>query len=123
MGSWHGGWAWEPTAWCLREFGHTAYAPTYPAIWPGVSRVGVTHDDYVAAVARFITQRDLRNVILVGHSFGGSVVSRVSQLIPERLKRLVFHTAFVVAVVRRSPAARCRPTMRTSPGWMRSLRP
>jgi pimeloyl-ACP methyl ester carboxylesterase len=38
----------------------------------------------------------LRDVILVGHSFGGSVVSRVSQKIPGRLKRLVFHTAFVV---------------------------
>ena len=24
-GSWHGGWAWEPTAWCLRELGHTVY--------------------------------------------------------------------------------------------------
>jgi pimeloyl-ACP methyl ester carboxylesterase len=40
--------------------------------------------------------RDLRSVVLVGHSFGGSVVSRVSQVIPERLKRLVFHAAFVV---------------------------
>ena len=96
-GSWHGGWAWEPTAWCLRELGHTAYAPTYPGHWPGVSRAGITHDDYVVAVTRFITQRDLRDVILVGHSFGGSVISRVSQVIPERLRRLVFHTAFVVA--------------------------
>src|SRR5260370_12420252 len=41
-------------------------------------------------------RRELRDVILVGHSFGGPVVSRVSQKIPGRLKRLVFHTAFVV---------------------------
>jgi pimeloyl-ACP methyl ester carboxylesterase len=47
-------------------------------------------------VADFIEQRDLRDIVLVGHSFGGSVVSRVSQEIPDRLKRLVFHTAFVV---------------------------
>ena len=40
-GSWHGGWAWEPTAWCLRELGHTAYAPTYPGHRPGASRAGV----------------------------------------------------------------------------------
>ena len=95
-GSWHGGWAWEPTAWCLRELGHTVYTPTYPGHWPGVNRAGVTHDDYVRAVTDFIEHRDLRDVILVGHSFGGSVVSRVSQVIPDRLKRLVFHTAFVV---------------------------
>ena len=90
-GSWHGGWAWEPTAWCLRELGHTVYAPTYPGHWPGVNRAGITHDDYVRAVTDFIEQRDLRDVVLVGHSFGGSVVSRVSQEIPGRLKRLVFH--------------------------------
>ena len=48
------------------------------------------------SVVDFIEGRDLRDVVLVGHSFGGSVVSRVSQEIPERLARLVFHTAFVV---------------------------
>jgi pimeloyl-ACP methyl ester carboxylesterase len=96
-GSWHGGWAWEPSAWCLRELGHRAYAPTYPGHLPGAPRRGVRHDDYVSSVVRFIESRDLREVVLVGHSFGGSVVSRASQLIPERLKRLVFHTAFVLA--------------------------
>jgi pimeloyl-ACP methyl ester carboxylesterase len=95
-GSWHGGWAWEPTAWCLRELGHTAYAPTYPGHQAGTPRAGITHDDYVSAVVRFMVGRDLSSVVLVGHSFGGSVVSRVPQVIPERLKRLVFHTAFVV---------------------------
>jgi pimeloyl-ACP methyl ester carboxylesterase len=95
-GSWHGGWAWEPTAWCLREIGHAAYAPTYPGHLPGADRAGIRHDDYVAAVTSFITSRDLHDVVLVGHSFGGTVVSRVAQVIPERLKRLVFHTAFVV---------------------------
>jgi pimeloyl-ACP methyl ester carboxylesterase len=96
-GSWHGGWAWEPSAWCLRELGHTVYTPTYPGHQPGASRAGITHDDYVAAVTGFIERRDLRDVILVGHSFGGSVVSRCAQKTPGRLKRLVFHTAFVVA--------------------------
>jgi pimeloyl-ACP methyl ester carboxylesterase len=95
-GSWHGGWAWEPTAWCLRELGQEAFAPTYPGHLPGASRKGIRHDDYVNAVTGFIESRDLRDVVLVGHSFGGSVVSRVSQLVPERLKRLVFHTALVV---------------------------
>jgi pimeloyl-ACP methyl ester carboxylesterase len=95
-GSWHGGWAWEPTAWSLRELGHEVYAPTYPGHLPGAARAGIRHRDYVAAVVDFIDGRDLRDVVLVGHSFGGSVVSRVSQEIPDRLKRLVFHTAFVV---------------------------
>lgn len=95
-GSWHGGWAWEPVAWCLRERGHTAHAPTYPGHQPGANRRGIRHDDYVDAVVAFVEGLDLRDVVMVGHSFGGSVISRVSQRIPERIKRLVFHTAFVV---------------------------
>jgi pimeloyl-ACP methyl ester carboxylesterase len=54
------------------------------------------HDDYVAAVTAFVEHLDLRDVVLVGHSFGGSVISRAFQRIPDRIKRLVFHTAFVV---------------------------
>ncbi len=95
-GSWHGGWAWEPVAWCLRELGHEAHTPTYPGHRPGDNRSGIRHDDYVSAVTSYIEARDLRDVVLVGHSFGGSVVSRASQVVAERLKRLVFHTAFVV---------------------------
>lgn len=95
-GSWHGGWAWEPVAWCLRELGHRAHTPTYPGHLPGASRTGIRHDDYVAAIRSYLEGQDLRDVVLVGHSFGGSVVSRVSQEVPERCKRLVFHTAFVV---------------------------
>ncbi len=95
-GSWHGGWAWEPVAWCLRELGHRVHAPTYPGHHAGADRRGIRHDDYVASVERFLEGRDLRDVVLVGHSFGRSVVSRVSQKVPDRLKRLVFHTAFVV---------------------------
>jgi hypothetical protein len=62
-GSWHGGWAWEPTAWCLRELGHEAYAPTYPGHQPGASRAGVRHQDYVRSVVDFIEGRDLRDVV------------------------------------------------------------
>jgi len=89
-GSWHGGWAWEPTAWCLRELGHTVYTPTYPGHWPGVSRAGITHDDYVRAVTDFIERRDLRDVILVGHSYGGMVITGVADRAADRVGRLVF---------------------------------
>ena len=67
-----------------------------PGDRPGDNRSGIRHDDYVSAVTSYIEAGDLRDVVLVGHSFGGSVVSRASQVVAERLKRLVFHTAFVV---------------------------
>ena len=82
--------------WALRERGHRAYAPTFPGHTAGASRRGIRHDDYVTAVSTFVEHLNLRDIVLVGHSFGGSVISRAFQRIPDRIKRLVFHTAFVV---------------------------
>jgi pimeloyl-ACP methyl ester carboxylesterase len=44
----------------------------------------------------FLIDNDLRDVVLVGHSFGGTVISRAAPLCAERLRRLVFWNAFVL---------------------------
>ena len=96
-GSWHGGWAWQAVARHLEAEGHRAYAPTLPGHEPGANRVGLRHDDYVAAVVAYIKKHDLHNVILVGHSFGGTVISRVVEFLTNNIKGLIFLDAFVLA--------------------------
>src|SRR5215813_14144656 len=96
-GSWHGGWAWQSVARQLASKGHRAYAPTLPGHEPGASRVGITHQDYVDAVITYLKQHNLNEVVMVGHSFGGSVISRVAQYLPKQIKQLVFLDAFVLA--------------------------
>jgi pimeloyl-ACP methyl ester carboxylesterase len=96
-GSWCGGWAWEAVTRHLEDRGHQADAPTLAGHGPGAQRVGITHRNCVDSVVSYITQHDLRDVILVGHSFGGSVISRVVQYLPTRIKRLIFLNAFVLA--------------------------
>lgn len=95
----HGAWGdssyWDKTAERLREMGHAVYNPNLPGHGQDTNKK-VTHDDYVKSVATFIKKRDLKNIILVGHSFGGSVISRVAEQIPDRIKRLVYMDAFVV---------------------------
>jgi pimeloyl-ACP methyl ester carboxylesterase len=54
----------------------------------------VTHEQYVASVLRAL-EAEPEPVVLVGHSFGGSVISRVAELRPERCRRLVYYSAFV----------------------------
>jgi pimeloyl-ACP methyl ester carboxylesterase len=54
----------------------------------------VTHEQYVASVLR-THEAEPEPVVLVGHSFGGSVISRVAELRPERCRRLVYYSAFV----------------------------
>jgi pimeloyl-ACP methyl ester carboxylesterase len=96
-GTWHGGWAWQGVIRHLEARGHHAYAPTLIGHSPADERVGITHSDCVDSVVSFIRRHDLREVILVGHSFGGSVISRVVEYLPDRIKRLIFLDAFVLA--------------------------
>ncbi len=55
----------------------------------------VTLEDCGKAVAADIVQRDLTDVVLVGHSFGGDTVPRVMELVPERIRRVVLLSAVV----------------------------
>ncbi|AIQ73788.1 MULTISPECIES: alpha/beta hydrolase [Paenibacillus] len=94
----HGSWAtagfWDQTAAALRSLGHTVYTPEY-AGHGGDKNNNVTHAQITQSVVDFIKQKDLKDIILLGHSFGGSVIQTVSQQVPDRIKRLVFFDAFV----------------------------
>ncbi|QRP43181.1 alpha/beta fold hydrolase [Amycolatopsis sp. FDAARGOS 1241] len=93
-GSWHDGSLWEPVASVLRGRGHEVHTPTVAGHGPGVPK-DVTHDDCVHSIVNAIAAADLHDVVLLGHSFGGTVIARVAEEIPERLKRLIFWNAFV----------------------------
>ncbi|UHA73207.1 alpha/beta hydrolase [Paenibacillus sp. 481] len=95
-GAWGDGSYWHKTAEALRRAGHQVYTPTLPGHGTDPHK-NVTHANYVDAVVDYITQRNLHNIVLVGHSFGGTVISKVAERIPDRIKRLVFMNAFVLA--------------------------
>ena len=84
-GSWHGGWAWQAVIRCLSEQGYGAHAPTLAGHGPGAMRLGVTHQQCGDSVVTYIRQRGLEDVILVGHSFGGTVVQKVAEQVPNRI--------------------------------------
>jgi len=95
-GTWHGGWAWDAVIRELSGKGHRAHAPTLAGHGPGVARQGITHQDCVASVVAYIDQQGLEDVILVGHSFGGTVVQKLAELLPGRIRRTVFLDALVL---------------------------
>jgi pimeloyl-ACP methyl ester carboxylesterase len=95
-GSWHGGWAWQGVVRQLSKRGHRAQAPTLPGHGPRASRVGISHRDCVRGVASYIQEQRLEDVILVGHSFGGSVIQKVAEEIPSLIKRTIFLDALIV---------------------------
>jgi pimeloyl-ACP methyl ester carboxylesterase len=95
-GSWHGGWAWKAVSGWLFDQGHVAHAPTLAGHGPGAKRLGITHRDCVTSVVSYFEQHRLEDVILVGHSFGGTVVQKVAEQLPDRIARIVFLDALIL---------------------------
>ncbi|MEH7309072.1 alpha/beta hydrolase [Neobacillus drentensis] len=95
----HGSWAdahfWDGVAAVLRSRGHAVYTPEYAGHGKDPNK-HVTHAMITKSVVDFITKLNLRNFVLVGHSFGGTVVQKVAEQVPDRIKRLVFWDAFVL---------------------------
>ena len=94
-GSWHDGTLWGPVAEKLRADGHEVETPTIAGHGQGVDKA-VTHEDCVRSITDFIVERDLTDVVLLGHSFGGTIIAKVAEQIPDRLRRLIFWNAFVL---------------------------
>jgi pimeloyl-ACP methyl ester carboxylesterase len=93
-GSWHDGSLWKPVADALDVAGHRVTTPTIAGHGKDADK-DVSHDDCVRSIVEHIVDGDLDDVVLVGHSFGGTVIARVAGEIPERIRRLVFWNAFV----------------------------
>ncbi|WP_269814825.1 alpha/beta fold hydrolase [Nocardia aurea] len=96
-GAWHGGWVWEKVEQKLRAAGHAVHAPTLTGVSDRAHllspSVGLsTHIRDIVALAEAY---DLHDVVLVGHSYAGQVVTGVADRIPDRIARRVYLDAFV----------------------------
>ena len=92
-----GGWFWGRVAPLLRKSGHEVHTPTLTGLGErahlATPAVGLeTHVQDLEAVLRY---EDLRRVVLVGHSYGGMVITALAERVPERLARLVYFDALV----------------------------
>ncbi|MFQ5400598.1 MAG: alpha/beta hydrolase [Anaerolineae bacterium] len=96
-GSWHTGEAWHKVEKILTARGTTVYAPTLSGMAsmanPGGPDVGLT--THIDDIVRLIETKDLTDVILVGHSYSGIVITGVADRLPERVSQLVYLDAFI----------------------------
>jgi pimeloyl-ACP methyl ester carboxylesterase len=99
-GAWHGGWAWRPVAQELRAAGCQVLTPTLPGLHDGDDPTAHSLADVIDYVAEYVAERDLRDVTLVGHSWGGYVIAGAAPKIAPRLRKVVFWSAFVPAADR-----------------------
>ena len=98
-GAWSGGWAWKKMRSLLAAGGHKVFTVTYTGLGERAHLVHpmVDLETHIQDVLSVIECEDLHDVILVGHSYGGMVVTGVGDRVPERIRHLVYVDAFVPA--------------------------
>jgi pimeloyl-ACP methyl ester carboxylesterase len=123
-----GGWVWRKLAPILRAGGHEVYTPTLTGVGDRAHLLaaGVDLSRHIADVVGLLFYEDLAGVVLVGHSYGGMVITGVAALASERLKQLVYLDAYVPADGQNEvdlwPAA-MRAEIETDEAAVRGLRP
>ncbi len=96
-GAYVGGWIWNKLAPLLRAAGHEAFTPTLTGLG---ERVHLGHPDidlhtHITDVVNVLEFEDLHNVVLVGWSYGGMVITGAADRVPNRLAQLVYLDATV----------------------------
>jgi pimeloyl-ACP methyl ester carboxylesterase len=91
-GGGHGGWCYQRVARLLRGAGHEVYTPTLTGLGERSHLLSpdVDLDLHIRDVVALLHYEDLRDVILVGHSYGGMVITGVGDRAPDRIGRIVY---------------------------------
>src|SRR5262245_19424255 len=96
-GAWGGAWAFKKVEALIREKNFQVYRPQLTGQGDRVhlARPDIGLSTHIDDVVNMILYEDLRDIILVGHSYGGMVISGVADRVPDRIKKLVYLDALV----------------------------
>ena len=96
-GAWAGGWQMKKVAPLLEAKGWKVHRPSMSGLGEhfNTAATGIGLATHIDDIVNFILFEDLHDVILLGHSYGGMVITGVADRIPDRIRRLVYLDAFV----------------------------
>ena len=115
-GAWVGGWCWRDNARALRKAGHEVYTPTMTGLGERIHLMSpsINLDTHINDIANVIKHEELSDIVLVGHSYGGMVITGVADLLSDGIASLVYLDAFVPengqSLVSLSPTGMPAPT-------------
>ena len=96
-GAWGGGWDWRAVDSILTRQGHSVDRVTLTGLGDRVhlASPNIGLDTHITDVVNVIEFEKLTDVILLGHSYGGMVITGVAERIPQRIRHLVYVDAFL----------------------------
>ena len=95
-GAWHGAWCWHKVKPLLEAGGARVIAPDLPSMGADTTPPGVVTLDYWARFIMELTAQAAEPVTLVAHSRGGVIASRVAEIVPDRVARLIYVAAYLL---------------------------
>ena len=96
-GAWGGGWAFKKVDSLMTADGNLVYRPSLTGQGERVHLASTNIDlsTHINDVVNVILFENLRNIVLVGHSYGGMVITGVADRVPERIRKLIYLDAFL----------------------------
>ena len=96
-GAFQGGWVWHPVASLLQKGNHSVYTPTLTGVGERVHLLeeSIDLDTYIRDITNVIHFESLSDVILVGHSYAGMIITAVADKLPSKISHLVYLDAVV----------------------------
>jgi len=96
-GAWGGGWAFREVDSILTSNGYSVYRPTLTGLGERVHLAGpdVNLSTHIEDVSNMILFEELHDIVLLGHSYGGMVVTGVADRVPDRIRHLIYLDAFL----------------------------
>lgn len=98
-GAWHGGWCWKQVSQELAQEGHTVYAPSLTGLADRshLMREGIGLQTHIADIVNLIKWDDLNDVVLVGHSYAGMVITGVAGELKNQISSIIYLDALIPA--------------------------
>ena len=98
-GAWSAGWAWKKMHPLMAAAGHRLVTPTYTGLGERahLANPSIDLETHIEDILNVIKYEDLRDIVLVGHSYGGMVATGVADRARDRVTQLIYIDAFVPA--------------------------
>ena len=124
-GAWSAGWAWKKMHPLMSKAGHRLMTPTYTGLGERahLANRSIDLETHIEDMLNVIKYEDLRDIVLIGHSYGGMVATGVTDRVRDRITQLIYIDAFVpedgqsLLDINEAGRARMQELAKTGDGW------